>query len=172
MSHSPTVSGVPQAEPPPSPLARLSSLLLGIALPKSKTAKVVSIPLETFKLARDLAAASLETPTQPSVTPEYTQLCAKIDALASQLASTTSKVASYAAVAARSPAKVVQPASAPLKTPSDARSYRHDFYLIQKDHKHPALAQDTPADIHRQLNDALTRMDIRPQPASVTRDIY
>ncbi|KAI0702131.1 hypothetical protein C8Q76DRAFT_802420 [Earliella scabrosa] len=162
MSHSPTVSGSPSAVSL-DPLARLESLLLSIALPKSKTAKNVTIPLETLRSARDLVALCRKPVERPNVTPEYEKLCIKIDSLAAQLANTTTKVASYAAVAACGPVKSAPP-TAPPGGPSDPTQPRYDVIFYQLDPKHPALAKDTPADIHRRLNDAFTRSAVRSDP--------
>ena len=169
MSHSPTPpaggSGVPAADM----ISRIQTLLSSVAVPKSKTAKNVSVPLATFKSLLDVTAAALHSVRLDS---PLAALCTKIDSLAAQFAESQKTVPSYAQVVASSKSALdskpsAPPLSAPLSAPiREPHPPRYDFILRQLDYKNPVLARDTPADIQRALNDILTRVNNDIQPDS------
>ncbi|KAH9851320.1 hypothetical protein C2E23DRAFT_886509 [Lenzites betulinus] len=167
MSHSPTPL-VGDAQSPSSArdaVSRLQTLLSSVALPKSKNAKTVSVPLATFQTFLHLAEAALRS---TCVEAPFSTLCTKIDSLAAQIAD-SHKAPSYAQVAASQSSKPAKASAPPRSVPpsvpfSEPRPPRYDFILRQLDYKHPAFAHDTPADIQRNINDILIRNNIRSQP--------
>ena len=165
MSHLPT----PPAGSPGTPtdvVTRIHSLLSGVALPKSKTAKTVSVPLATFQSLLDLTADTLRSVAESP----FTTLCNKIDSLAQQFTE-SQKALSYAQVAASESKKPVSSRASPMSASTEApvpepHPPRFDFILRQQDYKHPALARDTPADIQCKINDILTRVSFRSDPTN------
>ncbi|KAI1783803.1 hypothetical protein LXA43DRAFT_1102093 [Ganoderma leucocontextum] len=161
MSHSPTPPAGGSGGPAADMISRIQALLSSVAVPKSKTAKNVSVPLATFKSLLDVTAAALNSARLDS---PFATLCTKIDSLAAQFAESQKKALSYAQVAASKSAldskPSVPPSSAHLSIPTrEPHPPRYDFILRQLDYKNPALARNTPADIQRTLNDILIRVN-------------
>uniref|UniRef100_A0A5K1K5Y1 Probable 3-oxoacyl-[acyl-carrier-protein] reductase oxidoreductase (EC) n=1 Tax=Ganoderma boninense TaxID=34458 RepID=A0A5K1K5Y1_9APHY len=166
MSHSPTPPAGGPGVPAADMLSRIQALLSSVAVPKSKTAKTVSVPLATFKSLLDVTTAALQSARLDS---PFATLCTKIDSLAAQVAESQKKALSYAQVAASKSAIDSKLSTPPSSTPSSTAIHephppRYDFILRQLDYKHPALAQDTPADIQRTINDILARTTLSTIP--------
>ena len=169
MSHSPTPPTCEPGRPRTvsTALTELHTLLSGVALPKSKNAKSVTVPLATFRTILDLTTAAtkaVEHEPEPPLAGIAT-LAAKLDALTEQVAQNSYQQACTYAQAAASegtkPAHGAPPPKVPHSvTPAPERSSRFDFILRQLDYKHPVLANDTPADIQRTINDIIIQSDL------------
>ncbi|OSC97853.1 hypothetical protein PYCCODRAFT_1345556, partial [Trametes coccinea BRFM310] len=151
-----------------SALSELQRLLSAVALPKSKNAKSVSVPLATFHHILELtnAATTAVQHELSSPTASIAALATKLDSLAEQLAQTSrQQVRTYAQVAAQESIKPEPGAPLPNPPrsvpPASDRPPRFDFILRQLDHKHPVLAHDTPADIQRTINDIIIQSGLR-----------
>ncbi|KAJ3002263.1 hypothetical protein NUW54_g5942 [Trametes sanguinea] len=164
MSHSPTPPACESGSPrtASSALSELQRLLSAVALPKSKNAKSVSVPLATFHHILELtnAATTAVQHELSSPTTSIAALATKLNSLAEQLAQTSrQQVRTYAQVAAQESIKPEPGAPLPNPPrsvpPASDRPPRFDFILRQLDHKHPVLAHDTPADIQRTINDII-----------------
>ncbi|RDX56544.1 hypothetical protein OH76DRAFT_1468095 [Lentinus brumalis] len=154
MSHSPTPPGATT-----DILARLHKLLSDVALPKSKSAKNVSVPLFTFQSFLDLTVEALRSARTQS---PLDTLSHKIDSLAAQIAKQAPSYAQALATGKPAKAAVLSPiALVPSVPVSEPHPPRFDFILRQLDYKHPVLAHDTPADIQRKINDILTNSRVR-----------
>ena len=164
MSHCPTPH---EAEPPPrsstDAITRLQSLLSSVALPKSKTAKTISVSLATFQDLRNLCAEALRLASPIDM------LSTKIDSLAKQIIETREATRTYAEVAAsesakkHEPSQAVPPALPPSVFPHEPPTPRYDFILRQLDYKNPVLSSNSPADIQCKINDILATSNLLPE---------
>lgn len=134
---------------PPDPALAFHEILHEkIALPKSKTAKNVSVPREIFIQAQELATLLIQQSNNLA-----TQLCTKVDILLQQLNPTKP---TYAAIAARTATEPRQATTNPTKPPKS----KLEITLTQTDHKHPTFASDTMDDIRRQFNSTMSRLKL------------
>ncbi|KAJ6571044.1 hypothetical protein B0H10DRAFT_2352141 [Mycena sp. CBHHK59/15] len=144
----------PPAANPPTP-QDLHKAIHDVTLPKSKTAKTCSVPIDDWNTIRALAASLLLNPSLSADSARISSLSTKLDALASKLdfistqnPQTTPTFGpppkSYASVAAKHPAT-----SLITRIPRDTS---REITLTPKDRRTKAFANDTHHAIQQQLN--------------------
>lgn len=160
---------MPPPPPPPddpSPRAalhQLHSILNAIELPKSKTAKVCSVNLDSLLNARSIAKNLAEKyPALPDQ--RYTELASKLDSLASSISKIQSLKPTYASVTA--PNNPISNSSPPLSLPAGTfprptkrRNTDFDITFTTKDPNHRAFLHDSPSDIKAQFNKLMIGME-------------
>ena len=144
----------------------LHDLLFNIPLPKTKTAKSATIPLEALYRARDLAASACTSLHECCQDPRLDNINKQLDAITTHLgipsATQTPVKPSYASVLA---AGTQCPASPPKKIadklcPPHARAC-FDFTLVQKAHDQPVLTDLTNENLIDNIYEALNKGESR-----------
>ena len=150
----------------PNFLSKLNQLLTNIALPKSKTAKTVSVPLELFLEAKLLASNALEESKAPHP-PDFNTLCQKIDTL-TQLVNANSqrKLASSYADAVKQTMLHTQGANLgalPFVKPPHSKNYHVTLGSSSYDKPMPLYNKTIP-EIQQTFNDLMVKKDFRASP--------
>ena len=150
----------------PNSLSKLQQILTNIALPKSKTAKTVSVPLEIFLEAKTLATNALEE-SKASHPSDFNTLCQKIDTL-TQLVDANSQrkpASTYANIVKQTipNAQGVGLRAFPFDKPPPLKNYH--VTLGSSSYKCPMpLYQKTIPEIQQAFNALMVKLDFRASP--------
>ena len=143
---------------------KLHDAILNIALPKTKTAKTVFIPVETLHLARDLAGSACALLQEHHTGSQLNDISRQLKAIQTQLATPSEaqlpQKLSYAATLAMGMASSSPKATPPPFGIRTCHVRQYDITLTQKSRDKPALIGLSNDDMIARILEALRAADV------------